>query len=189
MVTPRSNDSLHSHLDCVGDASSSAHVATNSEGPERKGAELFGPWMVAEKRRRQPSLRTTNVVTPKPMTVGVGNGVVKNAAYMASNPDKRSKAAPKPSQAAIVIPMVAGQSAKVVDMLWQLEQDSMFHSSDEENMYDMYDRDEMTDAEEVERPLANKVSAIGPLVHQLLPSIDSNVSCVPVVSMADFIGD
>ncbi|KAK8669612.1 hypothetical protein V6N13_107037 [Hibiscus sabdariffa] len=47
--------------------------------------------------------------------VGMGNGVVKNATYMASNPNKQLKAASKQSRPALVVPTVAGQSAEVVD--------------------------------------------------------------------------
>ncbi|KAL4324940.1 hypothetical protein GQ457_11G023650 [Hibiscus cannabinus] len=47
--------------------------------------------------------------------VEVGNGVTKNAAYMASNPDKRAKAGAVQTRTAMVVPTVAGQSATAVE--------------------------------------------------------------------------
>ncbi|KAK8642015.1 hypothetical protein V6N13_011378 [Hibiscus sabdariffa] len=123
---------------------------------DTKEVESFGPWMVAETRRRRPAGRTTatdntrslvgssrfaalevpeegTVVTgmakeysvtreadlgntEKQLDVGaVGNGITKNAAYMASNPDKRVKAGAVQTRNAMVVPTVAGQSATVVE--------------------------------------------------------------------------
>ncbi|KAK8608461.1 hypothetical protein V6N13_023884 [Hibiscus sabdariffa] len=129
---------------------------SHSEGQDTKEVELFGPWMVAETRRRRPAGRITatdntrslvgssrfaalevpeegTVVTgmakeysvtreadlgstEKQLDVGaVGNGITKNAAYMASNPDKRVKAGAVQTRNAMVVPTVAGQSATVVE--------------------------------------------------------------------------
>ncbi|KAK8642430.1 hypothetical protein V6N13_011773 [Hibiscus sabdariffa] len=123
---------------------------------DTKEVESFGPWMVAETRRRRPAGRTTatdntrslvgssrfaalevpeegTVVTgmakeysvtreadlgntEKQLDVGaVGNGITKNAAYMASNSDKRVKAGAVQTRNAMVVPTVAGQSATVVE--------------------------------------------------------------------------
>ncbi|KAK9007211.1 hypothetical protein V6N11_051041 [Hibiscus sabdariffa] len=61
---------------------------------------------------RGADLRTTK---EHPSGGGVSNGVTKNAMYMASNPDKRSKAAAGQTRTVMVIPTVAGQSAKAVE--------------------------------------------------------------------------
>ncbi|KAK8480711.1 hypothetical protein V6N12_018484 [Hibiscus sabdariffa] len=149
----------HSKEHCDGLRSQMAATGlrtSHSEGQDTKEVELFGPWMVAETRRRRPAGRITatdntrslvgssrfaalevpeegTVVTgmakeysvtreadlgstEKQLDVGaVGNGITKNAAYMASNPDKRVKAGAVQTRNAMVVPTVAGQSATVVE--------------------------------------------------------------------------
>ncbi|KAL4297420.1 hypothetical protein GQ457_12G008290 [Hibiscus cannabinus] len=123
-------DGLRSQMAATGDCNSTGLRTSHSEGQDTKEVESFGPWMVAETRRRRPAGQITatdntrsllgssrfaalevpedgTVVTgttkdfsvtreadlgstEKQLDVGaVGNGITKNAAYMASNPDKR----------------------------------------------------------------------------------------------------
>ncbi|KAK8574042.1 hypothetical protein V6N13_097037 [Hibiscus sabdariffa] len=57
--------------------------------------------------------------------VAVGGGAAKNAAYKASNPEKRSKAAMASTRDAVVIPTVAGTDVQVVDHVSEVSRD--FH--------------------------------------------------------------
>ncbi|KAK9005939.1 hypothetical protein V6N11_034993 [Hibiscus sabdariffa] len=134
------------------------------------------------KERSVPRGADLGTTKEHPSVGGSSNGVTKNTAYMASNLDKCSKAAAVQTRTAMVIPTVAGQSAKAVEHVTGGLKGShtavkimeptvkaglkgntlegfhppvlVSHSSDEETMYDMSDEEAMTEVEEVERLLA-----------------------------------
>ncbi|KAK8487708.1 hypothetical protein V6N12_017762 [Hibiscus sabdariffa] len=186
-------EGLRNQTEEMRDSNSAAHHTSHSEGQDIKEIESFGPWMVAKTHRRRPAVRNAAIDNTRsladlgttkehPSVGGSSNGVTKNTAYMASNLDKCSKAAAVQTRTAMVIPTVAGQSAKAVEHVTGGLKGShtavkimeptvkaglkgntlegfhppvlVSHSSDEETMYDMSDEEAMTEVEEVERLLA-----------------------------------
>ncbi|KAK8622782.1 hypothetical protein V6N13_117683 [Hibiscus sabdariffa] len=113
-----------------------------------KGAELFGPWMVVENRRRRTKSssvtdhpvglvargrtssrfgvleeqeESADVTNDRGDTMPLPSGavapIIRNTAYMASNPDKtkkKKKVMEKPSER-VVLPSIPGQRTLVVD--------------------------------------------------------------------------
>ncbi|KAK8626516.1 hypothetical protein V6N13_134159 [Hibiscus sabdariffa] len=191
-------EGLRNQTEEMRDSNSAAHHTSHSEGQDIKEIESFGPWMFAfatleisdevtvvtdmSKERSVPRGADLGTTKEHPSVGGSSNGVTKNTAYMASNLDKCSKAAAVQTRTAMVIPTVAGQSAKAVEHVTGGLKGShtavkimeptvkaglkgntlegfhppvlVSHSSDEETMYDMSDEEAMTEVEEVERLLA-----------------------------------